>query len=126
MDGQLWMKLRFSDRAHARVVSIDTSAAEAIPGVVGIFTAKDVAQNEYGLVTKDQPVLCGPDSNSQVPGADIVRCYADCVAVVVADTEAIAAQAVKLIAVTYEDLPAIFDPAAAMQDGAPQIHPEFP
>jgi CO/xanthine dehydrogenase Mo-binding subunit len=125
MDGQLWMKLRFSDRAHARIVSIDSSAA-AIPGVVRIFTAKDIPQNEYGLVTKDQPVLCGPGSNSQVPGADIVRCYADCVAVVVAETEAIAAQAAKLIVVTYEDLPAVFDPAAAMKDGAPQIHVEFP
>src|SRR5687768_8358403 len=126
MDGQLWMKLRFSDRAHARVLSIDSSAAAALPGVVRIFTAKDVPQNEYGLVTKDQPVLCGPGSNSQVPGADIVRCYADCVAVVVAENEAIAAQAAKLIAVTYEDLPPIFDPAAAMKEGAPQLHANFP
>ena len=59
MDGQLYMKLRFSDRAHARILAVDTSAAEALPGVVAIFTAKDVPVNEYGLVTKDQPVLCG-------------------------------------------------------------------
>ncbi|MBZ0284955.1 MAG: xanthine dehydrogenase family protein molybdopterin-binding subunit [Anaerolineae bacterium] len=126
LDGQLWMKLRFSDRAHARVVSIDNHAAEALPGVVRIFTAKDVPQNEYGLVTKDQPVLCGPGSNSQVPGADIVRCYMDCVAVVVAETEAIAAEAVKLIDVIYEDLPPVFDPEAAMQEGAPQLHTNHP
>ncbi len=126
MEGQLWMKLRFSDRAHARVLSIDTSVADRLSGVIRIFTAKDVAHNEYGLVTKDQPVLCGPGSNSQVPGADIVRCYMDCIAVVVAETEAIAAQAAKLINVTYEDLPAVFTPEAAMQDGAPQIHEQNP
>ncbi len=126
MEGQLWMKLRFSDRAHARVVAIDTSAAEAVPGVVRIFTAKDVPHNEYGLVTKDQPVLCGPGSNSQIPGADIVRCYADCVAVVVAETEVIAAKAAKLIDITYEDLPAVFDMEEAMQDGAPQLHANNP
>ncbi len=126
MAGQLWMKIRFSDRAHARVLAIDTQAAEALAGVVRIFTAKDVPHNEYGLVTKDQPVMCGPESHSQVPGADIVRCYMDYVAVVVAETEAIAAQAVKLIDVTYEDLPAVFDPLTAMQDGAPQIHEQNP
>lgn len=126
LDGQLWMKLRFSDRAHARILSIDTHDAEAVPGVVRIFTAKDIPQNEYGLVMKDQPVLCGPGSVSAVPDADIVRCYADCVAVVVAETEAIAAQAARLINITYEDLPAVFDPVAAMEPDAPQIHGSYP
>ena len=124
MPDQLWMKLRFSDRAHARVVSIDTSAAAALPGVAGIFTAKDIPVNEYGLVTKDQPVLCGPGST--IPGADVVRCYADCVAVVVAETEAIAAEAVRLIQVEYEDLPALFDTEEAMQAGAAQIQLNVP
>lgn len=124
MDGQLWMKLKFSDRAHARIVSIDTSAAEALPGVVRIFTAKDVPVNEYGLVTKDQPVLCGPGSAK--PGTDIVRCYMDQIAVVVAETAAIAAQAVDLIAVEYEDLPPVFDPYAAMGDHAPLLHADTP
>lgn len=117
LDGQLWMKIRFSDRPHARIVAMDTHAAETLAGVRGVFTAKDVPVNEYGLVTKDQPVLCG--TGSTIPGADIVRCYADMVAVVVADSEAIAAQAVKLIDITYEDLPPVFDPVEAMQDGAP-------
>ncbi len=126
LPGQLWMKLRFSDRAHARVVAVDTSQAQALPGVVRVFTAKDVPQNEYGLVTKDQPVLIGPGSSSQVPGADIVRCYMDCIAVVVAETEAIAAAAVRLIEITYEDLPAVFDAKAAMEDGAPQLHENNP
>lgn len=124
MEGQLYMKLRFSDRAHARVVSIDTSAADALPGVVGIFTAKDVPVNEYGLVTKDQPVLCGPGGSK--PGTDIVRGYMDNVAIVVAETEAIAANAASLIHVEYEDLPPVFDPFEAMADGAPQLHADKP
>ena len=124
IEGQLWMKIRFSNRAHARVLEIDTSEAEALSGVVRIFTAKDVPQNEYGLVTKDQPVLCGPGSSRS--GADVVRCYMDMVAVVVAETEAIAAEAAARIRVTYEDLPAVFDPIEAMQDGAPQIQENVP
>ncbi len=124
MDGQLYMKLRFSDRAHARITAIDTHDAEALPGVVAVLTAKDVPVNEYGLVTKDQPVLCGPGSG--IPGADIVRCYMDNVAIVVAETEAIAAQAAKLIRVEYEDLPAVFDPFEAMEDGAPLLHESRP
>src|SRR5690606_39041204 len=58
--------------------------------------------------------------------ADIVRCYADCVAVVVAETEAIAAQAAALITVEYEDLPAVFDPEEAMLANAPQLHSDRP
>ncbi|PJF27405.1 MAG: aldehyde oxidase [Phototrophicales bacterium] len=119
IDGQLWMKIKYSDRPHARIRAIDTSAAEALPGVVRVFTAADVPVNEYGLVTKDQPVLCGVGSTK--PGADIVRCYMDNVALVVAETEAIAAEALKLIRVDYEDLPPIFDPEEAMRDGAPEI-----
>jgi len=126
IEGQLWMKLRFSDRVHARVLSIDTTAAEALPGVVRIFTAKDVPHNEYGLVMKDQPVLCGPGSHSILKDADVVKCYMDCIAVVVAETEAQAAEAVRLIQVVYEDLPAVFDPVTAMQEGAPQLSPEHP
>lgn len=124
LDGRLWLKLLFSERAHARVVSIDTSRAEALDGVVAVFTAKDVPVNEYGLVTADQPVLCGPGSG--LPGADIVRCYADQVAVVVAENEAIATKALKLIDVEYEDLPPVFDMEAAMEDGAPQLHLNSP
>ncbi len=124
LPGQLWLHLRFSDRAHARVLRIDTTQAEAVPGVVVIFTAADVPVNEYGLITKDQPVLCGPGSD--IPGADIVRCYMDCVAVVVAESEVIARRAARLIEVEYEDLPAAFDMEAAMQDDAPQLHANNP
>lgn len=118
--GQLWMKLRFSDRAHARVVRVDTAVAAAMPGVVAIYTAADVPVNAYGLIIKDQPVLCGPGSDR--PGADIVRTYMDCIAVVVADTEEQAADAAKAIYVEYEDLPGVFDHRVAIDDGQPQIH----
>ncbi len=119
--GQLWMKIRFSDRVHARIVSIDTSKAEAYPGVVAVFTAKDVPVNEYGLIMPDQPVLCGPGSGKE--GAEIVRCISDQVALVVADSETAAAEAAKLIAIEYEDLPIVDNPLDAMAEGAPQLHP---
>jgi CO/xanthine dehydrogenase Mo-binding subunit len=122
MPGQLWMKIRFSDRAHARITAIDTRAALATPGVVAVFTAADVPVNEYGLVTKDQPVLCGPGSARA--GADVVRCYMDNIALVVAETEAAAALGAAALVVTYEDLPAVFDPIAAMQPDSPQVRPD--
>lgn len=124
LDGQLWMKVKFSDRVHARVLAIDTREAEAIPGVVAIFTAKDVPQNEYGLIINDQPVLCGPGSAKA--GADIVRCLADQVAIIVAENETIAAQARDRIRVTYEDLPIATDPELAMLPDAPQLHDQYP
>jgi CO/xanthine dehydrogenase Mo-binding subunit len=124
MKGQLWMKIRFSDRVHARVVAIDTSKAAAYPGVEAVFTARDVPVNEYGLIMPDQPVLCGPGSGKE--GADIVRCISDQIALVVADSETAAAAAAKLIDITYEDLPAVTDVLEAMQNDAPQLHAHAP
>ncbi len=121
MEGMLHMKILFSVRAHARILSIDTSAAEAYPGVVAVFTAKDVPVNEYGLIMPDQPVLCGP--GSEKVGADVVRTTMDQVALIVAETEESAATARDLVRVEYKDLPAVFDPLEAMQEGAPQLHP---
>ena len=72
--------------------------------------------NEYGLQINDQPVLCGPGSSK--PGADVVRFVGDQVALVVAETEAQARAACKLIRVEWEDLPLVLDPEAAMQPGA--------
>jgi len=62
MPGMLFMKFLFAGRPHARVKSTDTTDAMKIPGVVAIFTAKDVPCNEYGLQIPDQPVLVGPGS----------------------------------------------------------------
>jgi len=124
IDGQLWMRIKFSERAHARVVNVDAAKAEALPGVFRVFTSRDVPVNEYGLVIKDQPVLCGPGGVKA--GADVVRCYMDMVATVVAETDAIALAALDLIDVRYEDLPAVFDAEEAMADKAPQLHPDSP
>jgi len=124
MDGMLHMKLLFAGRPHARILRIDTKTAEALPGVVAVFTAKDVPVNEYGLQYPDQPVLCGPGSDK--PGADVVRFVGDQVAAVVAQTEEIAARAVELLAVEYEDLPVISDPRAALKPDAPRLHPPYP
>jgi len=124
MPGMLHMKVLFAGRPHARILSIDTSAAEAYPGVVAVFTAKDVPVNEYGLIMPDQPVLCGPGSDK--PGADVVRFVGDQVALVVAETEKAAAAARDLIRVEYEDLPIITDPREAMKPDAYQLHPDKP
>ena len=119
---QAYMKILFAKRPHAIVKQIDTSKAEALPGVIAVFTAKDVPVNEYGLIMPDQPVLCGPGSSK--PYADHVRWIGDQVALVVADTEELAAQGRDLIEVEYEDLPILTDPVEAMKDGAPLLHPE--
>lgn len=131
MPGMLHAKILFAGRPHARILSIDTSAAEALPGVVAVFTAKDVPVNEYGLQINDQPVLCGPvppaPAGETAPGrvdASVVRFVGDQVALIVAETEQIAEQARKLIRVEYEDLPVLTDPEEAMQPGAFPIHPE--
>ena len=71
IDGQLWLRIKFSERAHARVISVDASRAEALSGVARVFTSRDVPVNEYGLVMKDQPVLCGPGGGKA--GTDVVR-----------------------------------------------------
>ncbi|MGH2594099.1 MAG: xanthine dehydrogenase family protein molybdopterin-binding subunit, partial [Anaerolineae bacterium] len=60
MDNMAHMKILFARRPHARIRSIDTSKAERAPGVIAVFTSKDVPVNEYGLIINDQPVLCGP------------------------------------------------------------------
>ncbi|MBN1979084.1 MAG: molybdopterin-dependent oxidoreductase [Anaerolineae bacterium] len=120
MEGQLHAKVLFAGRPHARVLSIDTSEAETVPGFVAVFTAKDVPVNEYGLQTPDQPVLCGPGSSKS--GTDVVRFVGDQVAVVVAETERAAAKARDLIHVEYEGLPVVGDPFAALAPGAPQLH----
>ena len=120
MPDMLHMKILFADRPHARVLSIDTSQAEAAPGVAAVYIAKDVPVNEYGLQWQDQPVLCGPGSSK--PGADVVRFVGDQVAAVVAQTEAQAAAALKLIRVVYEDLPVVADPLEAMKPDSPRVH----
>lgn len=122
LPNQAYMKILFANRPHAIIRSIDISEAEALEGVIAIFTARDVPVNEYGLIMPDQPVLCGPGSTK--PFAERVRWIGDQIALVVAETEEIAAKARDLIRVDYEDLPVVTDPLEAMKEGAPLLHPE--
>lgn len=119
---QAYMKILFAGRPHARIRRLDTSAAEAVPGVLAVLTARDVPVNEYGLIMPDQPVLCGPGSAKE--HADRVRFVGDQVVLVVAESESIAAWARDLIVVDFEDLPVVTDPLQAMQEGATLLHPE--
>jgi len=122
LPNQASMKVLFAHRPHAIIRSINTTKAEAMEGVIAVFTAIDVPVNEYGLIMPDQPVLCGPGGDK--PFTDRVRFIGDQVALVVAETEAIASRARDLIEVVYEDLPVVTDVEAAMQAGATLLHPE--
>jgi len=116
VEGALVAKVLFSDRPHAKIVSIDTTEAEQVPGVVAILTHEDVPVNEYGLIYKDQPALNG----------DKVRSMFDRVALVVAETQQAASLGRSLIRVEYEDLPVVTDPREAMKPGAPTVHDRWP
>lgn len=120
LPGQLWMKIVFAGEPHARIRSVETAAARTAPGVVAVLTAADVPVNEYGLIMPDQPVLCGVGSTAQ---AEVVRWEADHVALVVAESQAQAEAAAKLVTVDYETLPIVTDPFAAMSLDAPLLHP---
>jgi CO/xanthine dehydrogenase Mo-binding subunit len=101
---------------HARVRFIDTSAAEALPGVLAVVTADRVEQHPFGFA-KDHLALKGGAADGGK-----VRCIRDEIAAVAALTEEIAQEAVRLIRVDYDELPAVFDPAAALRPGAPLVH----
>jgi len=109
----LVLRVLRSGRPHARIVSIDVTGALRLDGVVRVFTAADIpGKNLTGIINKDQPLLA----------ADKVRSVADPVALVAAESEAAAREALAHIAVAYEDLPAVFEPHAALQPDAPKIH----
>ncbi|GAB4437817.1 MAG: hypothetical protein OHK0015_30890 [Chloroflexi bacterium OHK40] len=110
--GTLHLKVVFAGRPHARIVGLDVTAAEAVPGVVAVLTAADVPHNAYGLVEADQPVLCG----------DVVRFVGDRVALVAAESQAAAEAGARLVRVVYDDLPVVSDPRAALEPGAPLVH----
>lgn len=115
--GMLFARTLRSPYAHAKILSIDTSEAENLSGVHAVLTHKDIpGENIHGLVYLDWPVLCD----------DVVRYVGDAVAIVAADSEDIAEQALKHIKVTYEPLPVITTPEYAHSDDAPNLHPEHP
>lgn len=102
-----------SPAVHARIVSIDTSAALAVDGVVDVLTGADVAAfGQWGLLLKDRPLIA----------IDRVRYVGDPVAVVIAENIGLAEDAAELIDVEYEELPRAATVEAALADGAPLIH----
>src|SRR5581483_5867309 len=102
-----------SPLAHARIVSLDASPAERMPGVVCVLTGRDLADTPcYGHAIKDRPIVA----------IDRVRFHGEPVAAVAAETPAIAAEALDAIAVEYDDLPVVGDVVAALVDGAPLVH----
>lgn len=114
MEGMLKLRILRSAYPHANIVSIDTSNAEKVPGVVGVFTAKDIpGENGVGVNHRDEPVLCDQR----------VRCVGDALAVIAADTDDAAARALELVEVEYELLPVVTDAHKAMQADAPKVHP---
>src|SRR5688500_4895733 len=112
LPGRLWGKVFRSSIAHGRIVSIDVSKAKALPGVRAVLTAADVAPLMVGRRVKDQPVLA----------RDKVRFIGDRVALVAADDPNIAEEALSLIEVEYDELPAALDAAEALKDDAPRVH----
>jgi CO/xanthine dehydrogenase Mo-binding subunit len=115
-DGQVHAKVVWSEYPHARVLKVDTSEAEALPGVVKVLTAEDVPLNRYGIVTDDQPVLVGK--------GDKVRWLGDRIAIVIAETDSVAREARRLVEVEYDPLPVVSDPREAMKPEAPIVHDE--
>jgi nicotinate dehydrogenase large molybdopterin subunit len=117
MPGMLHMAVLRSPHAHARIVSIDTSEVEAMPGVEGVITCADVpGEDGFGVYVHDQPVMARGK----------VRYVGEAVAAVAAQDEITARLACAKIKVRYEPLPAVFDPEAAMRPGAPVLHDYAP
>lgn len=108
-------KVLRSAHPHAEILSLDTSAALALPGVVAVYTHQDVpGTNKHGLIRRDQEVLA----------SRFVRYTGDAVALVVAEDHHLAERACKLIKVEYKVLPGVYDIDQALAPDAPRIHPE--
>ena len=115
LPGMLWGKILRSPHPHARILRIDASATRSVPGVKAVITGQDAPGHLMGKVLRDMPVLCW----------DKVRYIGDRVAAVAAETPEAAEEALLLIQVDYELLPAVFDPMEAMKPDAPLIHDDI-
>ena len=115
LPGMLWGKVLRSPFPHARIVSIDTTEAKAVPGVHAVITAADLPESLVGRRLRDMPVLA----------REVVRFVGEKVAAVAAETEEAAEEALLLIDVEYEELDAVFDAHEAMEPDAPTLHPEM-
>jgi len=117
MPDMLQVQVLRSPHAHARIVSIDTSAAEAMDGVEGVITSADVpGEDGFGVFVNDQPIMA----------RDKVRYIGEAVAAVAAEDPLTARRALAAIRVEYEPLPPVFDPEDAMREGAPVVHDYAP
>src|SRR5919106_2383398 len=114
LPGTLWAKTLRSPYAHARIAHIDTSRAEKAPGVRAVLTGADVKGILYGRRYRDVPVLA----------QDRVRFIGERVAAVAADDLDAVSDALELIEVDYEELPAVLNAVDSLQEGARIIHPE--
>ncbi len=119
--GMLHGAVLTSPLAHARIKSIDTSAALALPGVHAVITQEDSPRVLFNRIMR---WAHDPLPATERVLDDVVRFVGDEVAAVAADTEEIARRAIKLIRVEYEELPAVFDPEEALAEGAVQLYPE--
>jgi CO/xanthine dehydrogenase Mo-binding subunit len=112
LPGILWGKILRSPYPHARIRRVDVSKARKVPGVKAVVTGADTRGLYIGKQIRDMPVLCW----------DTVRFVGDRVAAVAAETVEAAEEALALVEVEYEPLPAVFDPLEAMQASAPRLH----
>jgi aerobic carbon-monoxide dehydrogenase large subunit len=129
--GELYAHLRRSDRPHARIVSIDTAAAAAMPGVAAIYTGADMQADEVGglpcgwqVKNKDGTPMAEPPHPVLAVGK--VRHVGDPLAVVIATSRQAAKDAAEKIAVTWQDLPGVAAIADALAPGAALVHDEVP
>jgi CO/xanthine dehydrogenase Mo-binding subunit/aerobic-type carbon monoxide dehydrogenase small subunit (CoxS/CutS family) len=117
--GVLHLKLLRAPHAHARIVDIDTSAALQVPGVHAVFTHHDAPARHYST-GRHEHSTANPDDTRLFD--DVVRHHGQRIAAVVAETEGAAEEGCRRVRVTYEVLPAVFDPEEAMRPGAPVVH----
>ncbi|MEV7458761.1 molybdopterin-dependent oxidoreductase [Streptomyces rubiginosohelvolus] len=121
--GLLHMKLLRSPHPHARIVSMDTSAALRVPGVHLVLTHHDAPERLYSTARHEHPTE-DPDDTRLLD--DTVRYIGQRVAAVVADSEGAAEEGCRRIEVVYEQLPYVVDPEEAMAPGAPVLHDKGP
>ncbi|MGB8252122.1 MAG: molybdopterin cofactor-binding domain-containing protein, partial [Anaerolineaceae bacterium] len=119
--GMLFARVLYSPVAHARIKSIDTTQAKALPGVAAVLTYKDIPRVIYSTAGQSDPIP-GPLDTFSLDST--VRFVGDRVAMVAAESEDIADKALQLINVEYEELPSVLDSSKAMQPDAPLIHTE--
>ena len=119
MAGMLHLKLVHSPHAHARIVSVDKTAALAVPGVHRVYTWEDVPRKRFNTALHTDH-LVDPDDTYILD--DVARFVGQRMAAVLADTVAAAEEGCRRLVIDYEVLPAVFDPEQAMQPGAPALH----